>query len=333
MPPPACWADVVPLPENRSALRAVRRVARALAGPGRVTAPFAPLVLHGPPGTGKTCLTTALVRDVIAAPAGRTVQVVAANDLDRQTDDPTDPADLAGCDLLVLEDLQHLPGGGAADLVCRLLDGRAARRRPTVVTASAGPAQLTALPRRLTNRLAAGLVVRLGPFAPPSRRELLAALADRRGLRLTPDARDWLADQAAGGGARPLIGVLERLKVLARGTPGPLDREAAAALLAGPDPGPTTAGVDRIVARVAAAFGVKPKDVLGPSRVRAVLVPRQVAMYLAREAAKLSLVQIGRGFGGRDHTTVLHAVRAVEGALAADPKLAGTVRELWAELT
>src|SRR5262249_49466509 len=146
------------------------------------------------------------------------------------------------------------------------------------------------------------------------------------------DARDWLADQP-GGGARPLIGALERLKVLSRGVPDPLDRDGVAALLAGTDAAPAPTGVDRIVARVAAAFGGRPKDLLGPSRLRAILVPRQVAMYLAREMAKLSLVQIGRQFGGRDHTTVLHAVRTVEGALAADPKLAGTVRELWAELT
>jgi chromosomal replication initiator protein len=333
MPLPA-WADVVPLSENRSALRAVRRVAAALAGPGRVKAPFAPLVLHGPPGTGKTHLASALVRAVIAGPAVRTVQAVAANDLDRQADDdssPGDLADLAGCDLLVLEDLQHLPPGAAA-AVCRLLDQRNARRLPTVVTAHAGPARLRPLPQRLTSRLAAGLVVQLEPLSPASRRELLAFLADRRGLKLTADARDWLAGRATGGGARPLIGVLEKLKALARGKRGPLDREAVSALLADSDAnGP--AGVERIVARVAAAFGVKPRELLGPSRLRAVLVPRQVAMYLAREAAKLSLPQIGRQFGGRDHTTVLHAVRTIRNALSADAALAGTVRQLWAELT
>ena len=210
MPPPAAWADVVPLPENRSALRAVRRVARAVAAAGRVPTP---LVLHGPPGTGKTHLTAALVRAVIAGPAARTVQAVPANDLDRQADDADPFADLAGCDLLIVEDLQHLPAGAAA-AACGLLDDRAARRRPTVVTASAGPAALKALPRRLTSRLAAGLVVQVEPLSPASRRALLGALADRRGVRLTADALDWLAARATGGGARPLVGTVEKLKTL-----------------------------------------------------------------------------------------------------------------------
>jgi chromosomal replication initiator protein len=82
---------------------------------------------------------------------------------------------------------------------------------------------------------------------------------------------------------------------------------------------------------VAAAFGVRPRDVLGSCRQRAVLVPRQVAMYLAREVGRLSLPAIGAAFG-RDHTTVLHACRKVAEAVKADPKLRRTVRELKAEL-
>ena len=92
---------------------------------------------------------------------------------------------------------------------------------------------------------------------------------------------------------------------------------------------PTLAG---IVKRAAAAFGVSEKELLGRSRLRKCLVPRQAAMYLARELTRLSLPRIGAFFGGRDHTTVLHACRKVEADMAADEKLAGIVRQLRGEL-
>ena len=86
------------------------------------------------------------------------------------------------------------------------------------------------------------------------------------------------------------------------------------------------------MAKVAATYGVKPKDVLSKCRQRTLLVPRQLAMYLTRLLTKLSLPQIGAAFGGRDHTTVLHSCRKIEAELKADAKLKRTVRELKAEL-
>src|SRR5437762_2675603 len=80
-----------------------------------------------------------------------------------------------------------------------------------------GPPRLTALPRRLTSRLAAGLVVRLGPLSRESRRVLLAHLAGKRGLRLTDAALDGLAAKPTGGGVRPLLGMLEALAAQTRG--------------------------------------------------------------------------------------------------------------------
>ncbi|MFO0849484.1 MAG: helix-turn-helix domain-containing protein [Gemmataceae bacterium] len=329
---PTSWGEFVVLPENTSAVRATRRLARSLVEPTFRTPP-SPLVLHGPPGTGKSLLLQTLVRKLADHPTGPTVQVLPAGDLPRPA--PDDPeaadlfADLTGCDLLAVEDVQHLPGRSASALG-RVLDARAARRRPTVVTASAGPAGLTALPRRLTSRLAAGLVVQLEPITAAGRRELVGRLAARRRLNLSDDALDYLAGPATGGGVRPLVGAVEKLKTLTRGVLGSLDAEAVAELLAGD--GVSGDPVDRIINRVAAAFGVKPADLLGACRQRTVLVPRQVAMYLAREVGKRSLPQIAKRFG-RDHTTVMHACRKVAEAMKTDPKLRRTVRELRAELS
>jgi len=333
MPAPAHWADFVVVPENRSAVRAARAVAKALLAGRRAAAP---LVLHGPPGTGKTHLIAALLGRVSTGPGVVTAQAVAVGDLARSAAGGGDAAgfadgDLLACDLLVLEDVQLLPAREAA-AVCDLLDRRAARRRAVVATANAGPAALGHLPRRLTSRLAAGLVVQLEPLSPASRRVLLASAATERKLRLTPDALDWLAGQHSGGGVRALLGALATLAALAPTVSGPLDGAVVAEMLAGSGQ-PTSAGRDvaGIVKRVAAAFGVGEKELLGASRLRRVMVPRQVAMYLARELCGLSLPRLGLAFR-RDHTTVLHSCRKVADDIAADDRLGGLVRQLRAEL-
>src|SRR5439155_13520162 len=118
----------------------------------------------------------------------------------------------AACDLLIVEDLQHLPPR-AADALTRLVDHRLSRRRPLVVTATAGPAQLTDLPARLTSRLSAGLVVGLEPLSAASRRLLLDRLARQRRLRTAPGVLDWLAGHTPGG-VRPLLGALTALETL-----------------------------------------------------------------------------------------------------------------------
>jgi chromosomal replication initiator protein len=330
------WHGFLVLPENRSAARAVRSMCRAIRAAKRPTAN--PLVLHGPPGAGKSQLMAAVANHLATAPGangsgnGFTAQLVSVGDLARSPDAGLADRDLFDCDLLALEDVQHLRDR-TADGACDLIDHRVARRRATVVTTTAGPAGLTHLPRRLTSRLAGGLVVRLETLSAASRRTVLADAAVTRGVRLTGEALDYLAERAAGGGVRAALGWLQNLAQVARAFPGPLGRADVAATLAETGQ-PTSAGVDvsTIVKRVAAAFGVGEADLLGPSRLRTVLRPRQVAMHLARELTGLSRPRLGAAFGGRDHTTVLHACRKVEEDMRNDPELAKRVSELRAAL-
>jgi chromosomal replication initiator protein len=327
------FGDFHTLPENAFAVRAAQVLARQVLKSNRVA--VCPVVLHGPPGCGKSHLATALLAALASESGEITARREPAGELARPDvmDQQAGFADrgLRSCDVLVLEDVQHLPER-FADAACDLIDRRAARRKATIVTASAGPASLTHLPRRLTSRLAAGLVVQLEPLGAASRRAILAAHAKAKGLRLEPDALDMLASQATGGGIRGALGLLQNLSQVAKNYPGPLDRAAVDEILAQTGQPTSRDGVlDAIMKRVCAAFGVSRKELLDTSRLRSVLVPRQVAMYLARELAGLSLPRIGAAFD-RDHTTVLHACRKVEDAMATDEVLKATVRQLRGEL-
>ncbi len=323
--PTTRWNGFLVLPENRVAVRAVRSVCRTVLARKRPNAN--PLVLHGAPGTGKSRLGAALVEQLAASPEGVTAQVVSAGDVTRSPDESLSDRELFDCDLLALEDVQHLTAR-AADAACDLIDGRTVRRRATIVTASTGPSQLAHLSQRLTSRLAAGLVIQLEPLTIPSRRAILAEVATLKGVRLTDDALTCLAEQSTGGGVRATLGLLQNLAQVASGFPGPLTLANVQQILAeSGQPTSAVTDVSRIVERVAAAFGVSEKELLGLSRLRNVMRPRQVAMYLARELTGLSLPRLGAAFG-RDHTTVLHACRKVAEEVKDDAALAKRVYDL-----
>ncbi len=205
----------VQLPENRSAYQAVVR----FAGAGEVPL----LLLHGSPGSGKSHLVRALIEQVTQADATKTALVLAAAEVGRALMQPplerrAVSRDAIHCDLLVVEDIQHLQPG-AGDDIAHILDRRLARRRATVITASRGPAELELSPR-LASRLVGGLIVGIQPLGEASRLELAAALCRERRLSVTDDVIAWLGRDP--GGARPILGGIAQLEALARLHPPPL---------------------------------------------------------------------------------------------------------------
>ena len=315
------FARWLPLPENRLARFAVQRVAAGLHPGGRRSAN--PLLLHGPAGVGKSHLVNVLVRAIARRVPGAAVTCLAATNWGEK--DGTDARRAArGSELIVIEDLQHLPVRGTEEFAA-WFDELHARRVQMVFTALAGPAGL-GLPGRLASRLGAGLAVRLEPLATASRLKLLWAGARRRRLRLSHEVLSWLAERLSGSG-RDLEGALHRLDALARAHGRPPDLTAVASAFDELTPeGRLT--VERILRRVSSYFRIDPKQLQSARRGRDVLLPRQVGMYLARQLTGLSLAQIGASFGGRDHSTVLHACRKVERALGADAGLSSAVRSL-----
>jgi chromosomal replication initiator protein len=325
------FASWVSVSENRAARAAVEGVADAVRA-GRPRPSVNPLFLHGPTGTGKTHLVAALIADVTRRSPNLVAAVLDAGDFEAPNRAAEVAADIQAArraDLVVVEDLQHL-SARAAETFAPFVDRCRSREQQLVLTAVSGPAQLTHLPARLTSRLASGLVVGLQPLGPASRLALLESLAQNRNLSVGQPVLAWLAEHVAGSG-RQLEGAVTRLEGLARLNGRAPDVDTLAAHFRD-EADARTPTVERIVQRVGRYFQVEPRQMQSRCRSRQALLPRQVGMYLARRLTKLSLQQIGAYFGGRDHSTVLHACRKVEQTLARDVTLSGAVRQLHADL-
>jgi chromosomal replication initiator protein len=322
------FATWISLPENRSAQTAVERVADSTST-RRTAKGLNPLFLHGPSGTGKTHLVAALLTRVIQHAPDRLTALLTANEFEKwvRANAASDLRTLREADFVIVEDVQHL-SEYAFEAFVQILDRCVARDQQLVLTATTGPALLTHLPSRLTSRLASGLVVGLEPPSPESRLLLLNEFTARRGLDVAETLLAWLADRMTGS-VRQLEGAVARLETLTRLHPAPLDFETLAEQFRADAERPT---VERIVARVGSYFHVESRRLQGQGRSPTAVLPRQISMYLTRELTKLSLREIGDYFGGRDHTTVLHACRKVEQALESDVLVSGAVRQLHADL-
>ncbi len=183
--------------------------------------------------------------------------------------------------------------------------------RQLVLTSDRDPAELVGIEDRLSERFRSGLVVGLEPPEPEVRRVILEKRARLDGVGVAPEVLDEIAQQVTTS-VRALEGSL--IQVVAHASvrgedPSP---ESVRRLLGGGAPGPARElGFDEVISAAAGEVGVSSRELRARDRRPPVVWARQLAMYLARELTGASLPDIGRAFGGRNHTTVLHAVRRV----------------------
>jgi chromosomal replication initiator protein len=236
----------------------------------------------------------------------------------------------------VLEDVGQLVTRGAAQAeLVQTLDALADCGAVVVVTSRVAPSELAGLTPRLRSRLAAGLALGLAPPGAEARAAIVEQLAGLRDLTVSKTAARLLADALAVG-VPELTGALAQLEQRAAliSMPGRasnsnrcIDDSLVRHYLAERET-PCKASLQGITARTARYFSLRVADLQSPSRRRAVVVPRNVAMYLARQLTGKSLKQIGDYFGGRDHTTVLHGCRKTEDLIQSDPSTRHAVVEL-----
>ena len=235
---------------------------------------------------------------------------------------------LRGIDVLVIDDLQFLQGKSTQVEFCHTLNALIDAGRQVVIAADRPPGDLESLDDRVRSRLAGGLVVEMGALEEELRLEILksrvaAARAHHAGFDVPAPVLGFIAKSITHNG-RDLDGALNRLLAHNKltGHPVTMDMaERAVRDLIRPQE-PKSVKIEDIQRVVARQYNVSRADLLSSRRTANVVRPRQIAMYLAKTLTLRSLPEIGRRFGGRDHTTVLHAVRKIEGLVDNDTMLA-----------
>jgi chromosomal replication initiator protein len=241
-------------------------------------------------------------------------------------------------DVLVIDDLQFLQGRSTQAEFCHTLNTLIDAGRQVVIASDRPPADLESLDDRVRSRLAGGLVVEIGSLGEELRLEILksrigAARLHHPGFEVPQPVLSFIAKSVTHNG-RDLEGAVNRLLAHSKLTGQPVTIEMAERemrdLIRPAEPKRVRIeDIQRIVAR---QYNVSRADLLSSRRTANVVRPRQVAMYLAKVLTLRSLPEIGRRFGGRDHTTVLHAVRKIENLAGNDSAFAEEIEALKRQL-
>ncbi len=315
---------------NRVALAAARTIAEA----GSSAVRFNPLFIHASVGLGKTHLLQAIAAAAIQRPEKPRVVYLTAEyfmwrfaTAIRDNNALSFKEQLRDIDLLVIDDMQFLQGKSIQHEFCHLLNTLLDSAKQVVVAADRPPSELESLDVRVRSRLQGGVALEVA--APDYemrlemlKRRLVAAQVEDYTLNISEEILSHVARTVTGSG-RELEGAFNQLLFRQSFEPDlSIDRvdELLGHLTRAGEP--KRIRIEEIQRIVARHYNVSKQDLLSSRRTRIIVKPRQVAMYLAKMLTPRSLPEIGRRFGGRDHTTVLHAVRKIEDLAGADTKLA-----------
>jgi chromosomal replication initiator protein len=324
---------------NELAHAAARRVAEGVADGGPVT--FNPLFLYGGVGLGKTHLMHAIAWEVKASNPEARVLYLSAEQFMYRFVSALRFKDMHGfkemfrsVDMLMVDDVQFISGKDSTqEEFFHTFNALVEQQKQIVISADRAPGEIDGLEERIKSRLQWGLVVDLHPTDYELRLGILQAKAEVQleknpGVRIGHGVMEFLAHRISSN-VRVLEGALNRLFAYAALVGQEIDldmtQECLNDLLRASERKVT---IDEIIRKVADHYNLRMSDLLSARRARQVARPRQVAMYLAKTLTSRSLPDIGRRFGGRDHTTVIHAVRKIEELRATDVQIAEDVELL-----
>jgi len=320
---------------NALAHAAARRVVESL------TIPFNPLFIYGGVGLGKTHLMHAIAHAIEEQSPEKTVMYLSAEKFMYQfvkalRSDSTMmfKEKFRSVDVLMIDDIQFIAGKEATqEEFFHTFNALVDQNKQIIISADKAPSDLSGLDERLRSRLAWGLVADIHPTTYDLRLGILQTKRAQLGADVPDSVLEFLALKVTSN-IRELEGALNRIVAHADVTKAEVTLESTQEvlqdLLRAHDRRIT---IDEIQRKVAEHYNLRMADMHSARRARNVARPRQVAMYLAKQLTARSLPEIGRKFGGRDHTTVMHAVRKVEELIEEDAQIAQDVDVVRRALT
>lgn len=302
---------------------------------------YNPLYIHSSVGLGKSHLLQAIAWEVKRRNPNAQVLYLTAERFRYQFVEALRSSDplafkerFRNISLLLIDDLEFLQGERTEQefdhIINALLDGG----KQVVVASARAPNHIERLNERMRSRLQRGLVTELLPLDHELRQKVIEKrVAEKRALdpsfTLGRDVQDLLASRLTENG-RELEGAVTRLYATWQYMRTPLSIDIAETVIRDlvQNLEPRRIKIEDILRIISRHYGVSKGDLLSQRRHRSVVWPRQIGMYLAKQLTARSLPEIGRRFGGRDHTTVLHAIRKIEGEITKNPRLEDELEEL-----
>ena len=313
--------------------------ARAVAEGGVLT--FNPLFLHGGTGLGKTHLMHAIGHEYLRRQPSARVAYMSAEKFMyefvtamRAKDTYSFKQRLRSADLLMIDDVQFISGKDSTqEEFFHTMNEIISAGKRLVITADRSPQDLEGIESRILSRLSWGLVADVNPADLELRLNIIARKLDGMPQASVPgEVVTFLARRIASN-VRELEGALNRVVAYSMLNNRPIDVEFVEEVLTDVlRAHQRRITIDEIQRKVSDHFRIRPAEMVSARRAREVARPRQIAMYLAKQLTPRSLPDIGRRFGGRDHTTVIHAVRQIEKLRKADAELDADVRLLLRQL-
>ena len=313
-------------PDNRLAHAAALAVAEQ---PGRAYNPF---FIHGGVGLGKTHLLQAICQTAMRFNPDMRICYISCNSFMNNFMDAVQEGKMRdfrhrfrSYDVLVVDDIHDITNRGPSqEEFFHTFNALYQSGRQVVLSSDAPPSEIPDLEERLTSRFNSGLVAPIEKPCYETRVAIIKSKAALRGIDVPDEVAGYVAARIDSN-IRELEGALTTLQSLAIIDSRPIDLELAKACIGGKivvEPGAqVSVSVQSILDTVSGFFGLRVGDLLSKRRQRSIALPRQIGMYLARRHTRFSLGEIGGYFGGRDHTTVMHAIRTIDGKRVKDASL------------